>query len=218
MASLVEGPSWGVAGTSGAIVLNPLRVENSIFSVVDRLLPGVISTTPARATWDSMASSAGRQYARAERRAGYRPNPAMRGSSRRHRPLSTTPTSSALPEAHGESSVRGMLEADGSLDVAKVSAPGKYSKAVTGFYGTYRGPEIVLGIVDPGADQEPGDRYDDAVVRPALGEIFQLAEHDRISAADLKRPGTCARAQLRETRPSGSGASSAGLRGVTAMP
>src|SRR5580704_13200714 len=46
MSALIQGPAWGVSGTSGAVVLNPLRVENSIFAVVDRLLPGVISTTP----------------------------------------------------------------------------------------------------------------------------------------------------------------------------
>ena len=60
---------------------------------------------------------------------------------------------------------------------------------MTGFYGTYRGPEIVLGIIDPGADQGPGERYEDAMVRPALGGIFQLAERERISADDLRTAG-----------------------------
>jgi hypothetical protein len=178
-----------VSGTSGAVVLNPLRVENSIFTVVDRLLPGVISTTPharylglhglvrQEATLRGLSGAQAIDLTR-------RCEAVIAAISHYHEPHSVV-----LPEAHGESSVRGMLEADGSLDVAEVSAAGKYSKAVTGFYGTYRGPEIVLGIIDPGADQEPGERYEDGIVRPALEGIFALAGRERISANELRAAG-----------------------------
>jgi hypothetical protein len=184
--TLVEGPSWGVAGTSGAVVLNPLRVENSIFSVVDRLLPGVISTTP-HARYLGLHGFV-RQEAKSRQLIGSEAINLMRSCevviaavSHYHDPHDVV-----VPEAHGESAVRGLLEADGSLDVAKVSAKGKYSQAVSGFYGTYRGPEIVLGIIDPGPDQDPADRYEDSVVRPALEEVLELAGRQRISADELR--------------------------------
>ena len=94
-----------------------------------------------------------------------------------------------LPEAHGQSRVKPRLNADGSLDIAKVSAKGAYSESATGFYGTYRGPEVDLGVIAPGVRQEPGERYDDKAVRPALEQILELAAKERVTANKLKASG-----------------------------
>jgi len=189
MSALIQGPAWGVSGTSGAVVLNPLRVENSIFAVVDRLLPGVISTTPhARylGLHGLLRKEAGtRSLESAESTDLIRRCEAVTAAIAIHH----DPHLVTLPEAHGESSVKSRLEPDGSINVAKVSAKGEYSKSVTGFYGTYRGPEVVLGIIGPGAAQEPGDRYDDDVVRPALGSILELASRKRVSTDELRDAG-----------------------------
>ena len=107
MTSLVEGPSWGVAGTSGAIVLNPLRVENSIFTVVDHLLPGVISTTP-HARYLGLHGLV-RQRGSAPRTEWRQATDLMRRCEAVIAAIAHyhDPHLVVLPEAHGETSVRG---------------------------------------------------------------------------------------------------------------
>jgi hypothetical protein len=51
------------------------------------------------------------------------------------------------------------------------------------------GPELVLGVIAPGAEQEPGERYDDTIVRPALGDVLELAGRAHISGDDLRAAG-----------------------------
>ncbi len=186
METLIEGPSWGVAGTSGAVVRNPLQVENVIFSVVDRLLPGVISTTPHARYLGLHAlvrkESVDRGLSAVEANDLMRRCEAITAAVAVHH----EPHLVVLPDAHGESRVKALLQEDGGLDVARVSAPGQYSESMTGFYGTYRGPEVDLGVVAPGATQEAGDRYADGVVRPALGQVLELATLEHIDADQLR--------------------------------
>ena len=186
--TLVEGPVWAGPGQTGLSVLYPLRVENAMFALVDRFLPGVISTTP-HARYLGL-----HPMVRAEAMArGLDP---LEGGElmRRCEAVIAAVTvhhkhTKVLPEGHGQSKVQGMLLPDGGVDVAAVAAKGAYSDAVSGFYGTYRGPEIVLGIIAPGAEQVPGDRYDDTVVRPGLGGVLALADQTHVSGDELRDAG-----------------------------
>jgi hypothetical protein len=184
--TLVEGPVWAEPGLTGLSVLNPLRVENPMFAVVERFLSGVISTTPharylglhglvRREAIDRGLDLAG----------GYdlmRRCEAVMAAIAHYHSLHRV----ELPAAHGEWKVAARLEPDGSIDVDRVSAKGAYTEAMSGFYGTYRGPEIVLGVVAAGATQEPGDRFDEPVVRAALGDLLDLATRARLSADELR--------------------------------
>lgn len=187
-AVLVEGPAWAAPAPTGLTVLNPLRVEGAIFNLVDRFLPGVISTTPhARylglhglvrtEVVDRGLDAAGAQDLMRRCEA------VIAAVTIHHEHLAV------LPEGHGQSKVTGLLTPDDGIDVASVAAMGAYSEALAGFFGTYRGPEIALGVIAPGASQEPGARYSDAAVRPGLGEVLELAAQDHLSGADLKAAG-----------------------------
>ncbi len=186
--ALVEGPVWAEPGLSGLSVLYPLRVENAMFALVDRFLPGVISTTPHARYLGLHAMVRAEAIARdldlVEGRDLMRRCEAVIAAVTIHHKHTKV-----LPEGHGQSKVQGMLAADGGIDVAAVAAKGAYSDAVSGFYGTYRGPEIVLGVVAAGAEQEPGERYDDAVVRAGLGAVLELADRAHVSGKELRAAG-----------------------------
>jgi hypothetical protein len=185
--SLVLGPVWAEPGQTGLSVLYPLRVENAMFNLVDRFLPGIISTTPharylglhpmvrSEAIARGLDAIEGQDLMR-------RAEAVLAAISFHHRGAHLV----SIPEGHGESMVATLLESDGGIDVAKVAAKGAYSDAAAGFYGTYRGPELVLGVIGAGADQEPGDRYNAAAVRPGLADVLDLAGRSHLSADDLK--------------------------------
>lgn len=204
---LVEGPHWAEPGPPSASVLNPLRVENVMFSLVERLVPGVISTTP-HARYLGLHG-----LVRAEAVAADLSQTAATNLMRRCEAVIAAVTihhnhQVLLPEGHGQAKVESMLDADGGIDLAKVTAiAGGYSDAASGFYGTYRGPELVLGVIAPGPTQEPGSRFNEAVVREALGDVLALAGQDQISGDALRAAGhlcPCA----------ATGAESAWLRGI----
>lgn len=186
--TLVEGPVWAEPGQTGLSVLYPLRVENAMFALVDRFLPGVISTTPharylglhamvrAEAIHRSLDLVEGRELMR-------RCEAVIAAITVHHK------HTKVLPEGHGQSKVQAMLTNDGGIDVAAVAVKGAYSDAVSGFYGTYRGPEIVLGVIAPGAEQTPGERYDDSVVRAGLGDVLPLADQAHVSGDELRDAG-----------------------------
>jgi hypothetical protein len=186
--TLVEGPVWAEPGQAGLSVLYPLRVENAMFALVDRFLPGVISTTPharylglhglvrSEAVRRGLDVAEGRELMR-------RCEAVIAAVTIHHQ------HSKVLPEGHGQSKVQGMLDVDGGVDVAAIAAKGAYSDAVSGFFGTYRGPELVLGVIAPGAEQEPGDRYDDMAVRAGLGDVIDLAGQAHLSSDVLQAAG-----------------------------
>lgn len=185
--TLVTGPVWAEPGQTGLRVLNPLRVENAVVNLVDRFLPGVISTTPharylglhamvrAEALALKLDAAHGQDLMR-------RAEAVLAAISFHHQGQHRV----SIPEGHGQSMVGTLLEPDGGIDVAKVSAKGAYSDSVTGFYGTYRSPELVLGVIAAGAEQAPGDRYNDAAVRHGLGDVLQLVQQSFLSAAELQ--------------------------------
>jgi len=181
------GPVWAEPGQTGLSVLYPLRVENAMFNLVDRFLPGVISTTPharylglhplvrSEAIARGLDAAEGQDLMR-------RTEAVLAAISFHHQSQHRV----SIPEGHGQSMVAGFLEPDGGIDVAKVATKGAYSDAVAGFYGTYRGPELVLGVIAAGADQEPGDRYNDAAIRPGLAGVFELSGRAHLSGAELQ--------------------------------
>ena len=118
---------------------------------------------------------------------GHRSHAALRGCDRCHLAYHE-PHSVVLPEAHGESSVRGMLGADGSLDVAEVSAAASTRRRSPASRHVPP-PRDRAWRHRPRADQEPGERYEDGIVRPALEGIFALAGRERINANELRAAG-----------------------------
>ena len=186
--TLVEGPVWAAPGLTGLSVLYPLRVENAMFALVDRFLPGVISTTP-HARYLGLhglvrAEAVKRDLDVAEGRDLMRRCEAVIAAVAIHHQHTNV-----LPEGHGQSKVQGMLDSDGGVDVGAIAAKGAYSDAVAGFYGAYRGPELVLGVIAPGAEQGPGPRYDDAAVRAGLGDVLALAAQTHLRSEQLKVAG-----------------------------
>ena len=159
-----------------------------MFSLVDRFLPGVISTTPHARYLGLHALVRREVVARDLDIAGgndlmRRCETVIAAVTVHHKHLVT------LPEGHGQSMVTGLLTSDGGIDVPTAAAKGAYSDAVSGFYGTYRGPELVLGVIAPGAQQGPGERYDDTVVRPGLGDVLELAEQAHLSGEEVRASG-----------------------------
>lgn len=186
--AVVNGPAWAEPGAAGLSVLNPLRVENPMFNLVDRFLPGVISTTPHARYLGLHGMVRAEAWAKGlDLEGSYdllrRCEAVVAGITMYH------DHHVALPEGHGQSRLAVLRDADGGIDVSAVAAKGAYSDAVAGFYGTYRGPEQVLGVVAPGPEQEPGDRYNDAAVRSGLGELLELAGQAHLSAEELEAAG-----------------------------
>lgn len=186
--ALVEGPVWAEPGQTGLSVLYPLRVENAMFSLVDRFLPGIISTTP-HARYLGLhpmvrAEVAAHQLDKTQATELMRRCEAVLAAVTVHHDHVQV-----LPEGHGQSKVAGLLDSDGGVDVAVIAAMGAYSEAVSGFYGTYRGPELVLGVIAPGAEQLPGDRYDDDVVRAGMSDALMLAGKTHLTKDELIAAG-----------------------------
>lgn len=185
--ALVVGPVWAEPGQADMSVLNPLRVENPMFSTVERFLSGVISTTPhARYLGLHGLVRAETQRRDLDLEASYelvRRCEAVVAAVAHHHAAHKV----WLPAAHGEGKIPAFLDSEGGLDVVRAATPGGYSEAKSGFYGTYRGPEQVLGIVALGGGQDPGERYDDTAVRGPLGAVLELAGQDHVSGEQLRR-------------------------------
>lgn len=179
----VRGPAWAEVGMTASAGRYPLRVEGHVRRLVDRMLPGVISTTPHGRSYAlhslvwAEADRRGLELAEA--------NELMRrcevvfsGISLLHR------HEVALSRPHGADQIEGTL-ADGVLDVAGLSQHRRYSQSVSGFGGIYAGSETVLGLLAAGRPPKPGERLNEQVLRETLGPILDLASHDTIETAQL---------------------------------
>jgi hypothetical protein len=183
---IIEGPGWVASGLDESSGLYPLRVEPAVGRLVERLLPGVITTTTGARyfglhalAWSdardrSLDDDASEDFVR-------RCEVVLAGvavihgdTSEGHRRI--------VPAAHGEDRIHGYFDG-GALDVASAAAPGGYSKA--GFAGTYAAPERALGLLSSGWPPRLGPRADTAPLREGLGLVLELARHDILSTAEL---------------------------------
>lgn len=186
MEAIIEGPGWVASGLDESSGLYPLRVEPAVGRLVERLLPGVITTTTGARyfglhtlAW-SEARDGGLDDGAAEdfvRRcevvlAGVA---AIHGdTSGGHRRL--------VPAAHGEDRIRGFFDG-GALDVTSAAAPGGYSKG--GFAGTYAAPERALGLLGSGWPPRSGPRANTAPLREGLELVLEMARRETLSTAEL---------------------------------
>jgi hypothetical protein len=185
MATVVRGPAWSLPGLDVVGGRYPLRVERHLGRLVDGLLPGVITTTPhARSyalhtlVWAEAAERELDQAAAIELMR--RCEVVLAGVTLQHKPHL-----SWIPEPHGGGVIANAIAQSGRLEVAKMAEPQKYSQNSSGFAGVYVGSEMRLGLVENGRPPRPGPRADLVVLREALGEIVELAQHDALDIPTL---------------------------------
>ena len=70
---LVEGPGWTGIGLEESAGRYPLRGDSAVSRIVDRLLPGGITTTPTRGRTASVRSYTQKLWMRVKRKAAYLP-------------------------------------------------------------------------------------------------------------------------------------------------
>jgi hypothetical protein len=92
---------------------------------------------------------------------------------------------SGLPAAHGVEAMSQQLAA-GSVALGPASTPGKggYAQPDWGFWNTYLGSELQLGIIEAGSVPAPGPQCDQHAVRAGLGELLELARRETLDVTD----------------------------------
>lgn len=181
---IIEGPAWTGFGLQESPGRYPLRVETAVSNLVDRLLPGVITTTRhARMyclhalAWTE-AEAAGLEEAEGQdllRRC----EAVMAAIHFLHEPHRVE-----LSAAHGEDRV-GLFLAGDSFRVADAAAPGT-GISQGGFAGVYQGPCVRLGALSADSPPRPGPRADEQALGEGLGDLLALAREDAVSAGDLR--------------------------------
>lgn len=183
---LIDGPRWSAAGLDTVAGRYPLRVESYVSGIVDHLLPGVTSvTTHARyfslhpyvweeATRRNLDVSGTHELIR-------RCEVVIAGVSHLHDHIES------IPGAHGIDRVGASIDSHSELRLAELQQPGGYSTQTRGFFGTYRGSEIRLGLLapEPKNAAKPGERYDAAATRASFDGLFALADADSLTIDEL---------------------------------
>lgn len=184
---MVEGPAWTGFGLQESAGRYPLRVETAVSRIVDRLLPGVITTTRharmytlhalvwAEAEERGLDQAAGAELLRRCEAV----TAAIHHVHETHRV--------ALSSAHGEDRLHLFLH-DDRFDVIAAAAKGTgISKA--GFSGVYQGPCVRIGALSPDQPPRRGPRADLVALREGLGELIDLAERQTLSVGELQAAG-----------------------------
>lgn len=155
--------------------------------LVDRLLPGVITTTRharmycvhalvwAEADERGLDEAAATDLLR-------RSEVVIAAIFHLHDPHGIT-----LSSAHGEDRVHLFLGGD-ELDVAAAAAPGT-GVSREGFAGVYQGPCVRIGALSADTPPRRGPRADVGALRDGLGELLELARRDTISFDELRAAG-----------------------------
>jgi len=185
--SLVQGPYWTISGIEESAGRNPLRVEAAVAQLVDRLLPGIITTTRharmysvhAHAWSESQESGMGPEESADLLRRSEAVMAAIHYLHEEHRVQLST--------AHGEDRVPLFL-GDTTFDVLSASRRGTgISKA--GFSGVYHGPCVRAGVLSDDDPPVPGPRADREALKQGLDGLLELARADEVPAADLRDAG-----------------------------
>jgi len=183
----VEGPAWTGFGLEESPGRYPLRVETAVSRIVDRLLPGVITTTRHARMYCLHALV----WAEAEER--LLDETASTDLLRRCEAVAAAihhvhePHRVALSSAHGEDRLHHFLH-DGRFDLASAAARGT-GLSQAGFSGVYQGPCVRIGALSADRPPRRGPRADLAALRDGLGEILALAERQTLSIDELRASG-----------------------------
>lgn len=184
----IEGPAWSKHGLDVVAGRFPLRVETHVSRMVSKLLPGVITVTPHARYFAlhplvySEIRNRDLDY-RAEGPEFMRRCEVVIGAV-----SSLHEHAAEYGEVHGEDYIRPHLERNGSLDLAEMSRPNKYSQTLWGFSNAYYGSQLLIGAlkVESGEAPRPGDRFPEAPIRDAMGGLFDLVDRDEISLEELR--------------------------------
>jgi hypothetical protein len=157
---LIEGPMWVASGLDESRGLYPLRVEGAIGSLVELLLPGVITTTTGARYFGlhtlAWADAEHREVGDAEAEEFVRRcEVVMAAASWAHGQDGGHVR--RVPEAHGEGNMPRYIDG-GVLRLAAAAEPGAYSNG--GFAGTYAASERVIGLLRGGWPPRTGPRAD----------------------------------------------------------
>ena len=184
---LVDGPAWTGFGIHESAGRYPLRVESAVSNVVGRLLPGVITTTRHARMYSlhALAWAAAHERGLDREQAGdlvRRCEVVIAGVHRFHEQHRIE-----LSSAHGEGALHRFL-ADDRLDVAAAAEP-NVGLSASGFADVYQGPCVAIGALTAEPYPRPGVRADVAMVRAALGDLLDLADHPVLAVAQLRAAG-----------------------------
>lgn len=187
--SAVIGPFWGGLESRHA-GRYPLSVERHAISQVARLLPGVTTVTPnARYfTLHALVADAAQRQGLVAAEAQdllRRAEVVLAAITLRHG------VHPGLSAPHGADHIRAAMSS-GLLDVAQLAKPGAYAQASWGFWGPYRGSEMLLGLTSwEGSNIAPGAGLELEEVRKALGPVLDLARLDVVDTEALERHPEC---------------------------
>jgi hypothetical protein len=178
--TVVQGPGWVDHTTIPISGLFPLSVERYLNSAVAHHAPGVTTVTSAARYYalhamvahEKQKTGLSDQDARALLR---RVEVVYATVCRAHKQTTEHPDDWNV-DAHGNDFLRDRLAA-GPVKLSEVAdiGSGTYAKASWGFWGPYRGSEMMLTVLDTKGFL-PGPGYDDSAVRGALGPVLELAQ------------------------------------------
>ncbi len=180
----MSGPAWSKPGLDIVGGRYPLRVEPHVGRLVQRLLPGVITTTYHARTF-ALHGLVWAEIGRRDLDLGSarellrRCEVVLAGISLQH------DHDVPLPAPHGADVIAAAIERDGFLNVAELQQKGRYTQAEWGFAGAYLGSETLLGIAGSGQPPSPGERLQAETLREALGPILDLAAQDALDREEL---------------------------------
>lgn len=187
----VVGPQWVRLGIQEPGGRYPLRVEQSVVGIVERLLPGIITTTTGARyyalhtlAW-SEASARNLDYEKAAEFVR-RCEVVMAGAYVSHQ-QSPSGHEREVPSAHGSDRVAEELAERGALDLSALTElRGPRSYGATGYWGAYFAPERTLRLLVGAEPPVGGPRAESlAGVRQALGPVLEVASQESVSAESL---------------------------------
>lgn len=198
---LVEGPAWTGIGLEESAGRYPLRVETAVSRIVDRLLPGVITTTRharmyclhtlawAEAELQHLDKDESEEFVR-------RCEVVISAVHHYHKPHRIL-----LSTAHGEDRVHLFVDNE-VLDLEGAARRGT-GLSESGFAGVYQGPCVRIGALSEGQPPHRGTRADMPALRDGLGDLLDLARRETIPIDELCAAGhlcTCEAADAADGR------------------
>ncbi|WP_448618265.1 hypothetical protein [Geodermatophilus sp. URMC 65] len=186
----VLGPAWSNKASRVVQGRFPLGVERFIMAKVNDLVPGVTTVTlNARyyALHGYVAHTGQRDgITDSELITRLRRAEVVLGAVSAHH-LNVDPDAHrAYSQPHGYNKIVSALRRDGAVNVEALSARGAYATARQGFLAAYRGSEMLLDVLAPGARLRPGENCDGTALTEALGDLDGLVGRPSLTEADLE--------------------------------
>jgi hypothetical protein len=186
VAGAVEGPAWTGKGLDESAGRYPLSVEGAVFRIVDKLLPGIITTTRHARMYSLHAlawtEAADRGYDRDEAASFVRRCEVVIAAIHHlHRPHQML-----LRSAHGEEKI-GRFLGESGLEVGRAAQ--QKGLSADGFANVYLSPVVKVGLLSPDRPPSAGARADLTALREGLGDLLELAERGTIPLHELESAG-----------------------------